>query len=115
MTRTARRALLFQNLRKSPYEGRTRWREQGRKKPVGSARIAACSVKMSEVSEHSDRDFITRKKIMIKNNESRGGHMMKFLLSELDQAGRKIFGTRSGPCAMTKCQMFSRPALPLSQ
>ena len=67
------------------------------------------------VKIHSDRDFITRKKIIIKNKENRGGHMIESLLSELGQAGRKIFGTRSGPCAMTKCQLFSRPALPLSQ
>ena len=105
----------------------------GTEKAVGPARIArlfakcelkqlCCyinpdfSVKMSDVSEHSDRDFMTRKKkIIIKNKENRGGHMIKFLLSELGQAGRKIFGTPSGPCAMTKCQMFSRPALPLSQ
>ena len=61
-----------------------------------------------------DRDFITREKI-IKNKENRGGHMIKCLLSDLGQAGRKIFGSRSGPCAMTKRQMFSRLALPLSQ
>ena len=56
-----------------------------------------------------------KKIVIIKKKENRGGHMIKFLLPELGQAGRKIFGTRSGPCAMTKCQMFSRPALPLSQ
>ena len=72
-------------------------------------------LKMSDVSEHSDRDFITRKKVIIKHTENRGGHMIKCLLTELGQAGRKIFGTRSGPCAMTKCRMFSRLALPLSQ
>ena len=49
---------------------------------------------MSDVSEHSDRDFITRKKI-IKNKENRGGHMLKCLLTELAQAGRKTFGTWS--------------------
>ena len=80
MTRTAPRALSLQNYWESPYEGRTRWREQGRKKPSGPARIAYgphtgilsiaharcelkqlsccinpdCSVKMSNVSEHSE-------------------------------------------------------------
>ena len=34
------RAFIAKLLRKSPYEGRTRWREQGRKKPSGPARIA---------------------------------------------------------------------------
>ena len=34
------RAVIAKLLRKSPYEGRTRWREQGRKKPSGPARIA---------------------------------------------------------------------------
>ena len=34
------RAFIEKLLRKSPYEGRTRWREQGRKKPSGPARIA---------------------------------------------------------------------------
>ena len=34
------RAFIAKPLRKSPYEGRTRWREQGRKKPSGPARIA---------------------------------------------------------------------------
>ena len=33
-------AFIAKLLRKSPYEGRTRWREQGRKKPSGPARIA---------------------------------------------------------------------------
>ena len=49
--------------------------------------------------------------------------MIKCLLTELGRAGRKIFGPRSwrtdqvqrGPCAMTEGQIFSRPALPLSQ
>ena len=40
MTRTAPRAFIAKLLRKSPYEGRTRWREQGQKKPSGPARIA---------------------------------------------------------------------------
>ena len=34
------RAFIAKLLRKFPYEGRTRWREQGRKKPSGPARIA---------------------------------------------------------------------------
>ena len=34
------RAFIAKLLRKSPYEGRTRWCEQGRKKPSGPARIA---------------------------------------------------------------------------
>ena len=34
------RAFIAKLLRKSPYEGRARWREQGRKKPSGPARIA---------------------------------------------------------------------------
>ena len=34
------RAFIAKLLRKSPYEGRTRWREQGRKKPSGPARIS---------------------------------------------------------------------------
>ena len=34
------RAFIAKPLRNSPYEGRTRWREQGRKKPSGPARIA---------------------------------------------------------------------------
>ena len=76
------RAFIAKLLRKSPYEGRTRWREQGRKKPSGPARIAydphtgilsiararcelkqlCCyinpdvSVKMSDVREQSEFD-----------------------------------------------------------
>ena len=34
------RAFIAKLLRKSPYEGRTRWCEQGRIKPSGPARIA---------------------------------------------------------------------------
>ena len=82
------RAFIAKLLRKSPYEGRTRWREQGRKKPSGPARIAygphtgilsiararcelkqlCCyvnpdfSVKMSDVSEYSDSEFYYPKK-----------------------------------------------------
>ena len=61
------------------------------------------SFKMSDVSGHSNRDLITRKKIIMKSKEIRSGHMIKCLLTELGQAGRKIFGTRSGLCAMNKC------------
>ena len=39
------RAFIAKLLRKSPYEGRTRWREQGRKKPSGPARIAYGSLR----------------------------------------------------------------------
>ena len=109
------RAFIARLLIKSPYEGRTRWREQGRKKPSGPARIAygphtgilsiartrcelkqlCChinpdfSVKMIDVSEHSE--FYYPKK---KNN------------------GEK---EKLGPYAVTSGQIFSRPALPLSQ
>ena len=74
------RAFIAKLLIKSPYEGRTRWRDQGRKKPSGPARItcvphtgilsiarARCelkqlccyinpdfAVKMIDISEHSD-------------------------------------------------------------
>ena len=49
--------------------------------------------------------------------------MIKCLLTELGRAGREIFGPRSwrtdlaalGPNAMTSGQIFSRPAIPLSQ
>ena len=40
MTRTAPRASIAKVLGKSPYEGRTWWRKQVRKKPSGPARIA---------------------------------------------------------------------------
>ena len=68
-------------------------------------------------------NFISWKKKKKKKKEKRGGHMIKCLLTELGRAGRKIFGPRSwrtdlaalGPYAMTSGQIFSRPALPLSQ
>ena len=41
------RAFIAKLLRKSPYEGRTRWREQGRKKPSGPARIAYGPVRIA--------------------------------------------------------------------
>ena len=61
--------------------------------------------------------LLAEKKYIIikKSKEKHSGHMIKCLLTELGQAGRKIFGTRSGPCAMTECQVFHRPALLLSQ
>ena len=104
-------AFITNVLRKSPYEGRMRWREQGRKKPCSPARIAygprtgilsiartrcelkqlCCyinpdfSVKMSDVSEHSEFDYRKKKK------EKRGGHIIKCLLTELSWAGRENF------------------------
>ena len=82
------RAFIAKLLRKSPYEGRSRWREQGRKKPCGPARIAygphtgilsiartrcelkqlCCHinpdflVKMIDVSEHSEFYYPKKKK-----------------------------------------------------
>ena len=52
-----------------------------------------------------------------------GSHMIKYLLTELDRAGREniwlsVMATDLaplGPYAMTSSQIFSRPALPLSQ
>ena len=108
------RAFIAKVLRKSPYEGRTRWREQGRKKPSGPARIAhgphtgilstararcelkqlCCyinpdfSVKMSDVSEHSEFDYPKRKERKKKEGKARCGHIIKCLLTELGRAGR---------------------------
>ena len=82
------RAFNAKLLRKSPYKGHTRWREQGRKKPCCPARIAygphreilsiahaicelkqlCCyinpdfSVKMSGLSEHSEFDYPKKKR-----------------------------------------------------
>ena len=39
------RAFIAKLLRKSRYEGRTQWREQGRKKPSGPARFADGSLR----------------------------------------------------------------------
>ena len=64
------------------------------------------SVKMSNVSEHSEFDYPKKKK---KKKEKRGGHIIKCLLTELGQAVQEIFGPRSwctdlaalGPYTMT--------------
>ena len=144
------RAFIAKLLRKSPYEGRTRWREQGLKKPSGPARIAygphtgilsivrtrcelkqlCCyinpnfSVKLSDVSEHSEFDYPKKKKKTEKKKEKRGGHTIKCLLTELGRAGREniwhsvmVHGPHCslGPYAMTSHQIFSHPAFPLSQ
>ena len=111
------RAFFAKLLRKSPFEGRTWRREQGRNKPSGPARIAygphtrilsmararcelkqlCCyisldfSVKMSDVSEHSEFNYPKKKK----KREKRGGNMIKCLLTELGRAGREISGARS--------------------
>ena len=92
------RAFIAKLLRKSPYEGRTRWREQGRKKPSGPARIAygphtgilsiaraRCerkqlsycinpdfSVKMSDISEHSEFDYPKKKKKETEKKREKG-------------------------------------------
>ena len=107
------RAFIAKLLRKSPYEGRTRWSEQDRKKPSGLARIAYCphtgilsiararcelkqlcccinpdfSVKMSDVSEHSEFHYPRKKKK--RKKEKRGGHIIKCLLIGLGRAGRE--------------------------
>ena len=125
------RAFIAKVLRKSPYEGRTPWREQDLKKPSGPARIAydphtgilsiawarcelkqlCCyinpdfSVKMSNIP-----NFVTRKK---KKKEEKGKARWSYNKMFIDwvRSGRtKIFGTRSwrtdlttlGPYAMTK-------------
>ena len=114
MTRTGpASAFIAKQLRKSPYEGRTRWREQGRKKPSGPARIAygphteilsiararceqkqlcCCinpdfSVKKSDLSEHYEFDYPKiKKKTREKKKEKRDGHKIKCLLTELGRA-----------------------------
>ena len=71
---------------------------------------------MSDVSEHSDSEFYFPKKKGKK--EKRGGHMIKCLLTELGRAGRENIWPSVmalGPYAMTSGQIFSRPALLLSQ
>ena len=117
------RAFIAKLLRKSPYEGRTRWREQGRKKPSRPARIAygphtgilsiararcelkqlCCyinpdfSVKKSDISEHYEFDHpkIKTKKARKKKKEKRCGHIIKCLLTELGLAGRENILLRS--------------------
>ena len=74
------------------------------------------SVKMSDVSEHSE--FCYPEKKNKNKREKRGGHMIKCLLTELGRAGRENIWPSVmalGPYAMTSGQIFSRPALPLSQ
>ena len=73
------------------------------------------SAKMSEVSEHSDSEFYFPKKKKEKKKEKRGGHMIKCLLTELGRAGRENIRPSVMAHAMTSGQIFSRPALPLSQ
>ena len=135
------RAFNAKLLRKSPYEGRTRWREQGGKKPSSPARIAygphtgilsivrvrcepkhlCCyinpdfSVKMSDISEHSEFYYPKKKK-----TKKPGGHIIKCLLTELSRVGREniwhsVDVIVLGPFAMTSGQIFSRPPLLLSQ
>ena len=77
MTRTTPRALSLQNLlRKAPYEGRKAVRYVN----------PNVSVKMSDVSEHSDSEFYHPTK---KKRVKRGGHLIKCSLTELDLAGRE--------------------------
>ena len=71
---------------------------------------------MSDVSEHSDSQFHFPKKK--KKKVKCGGHMIKCLLTELGRAGRENIWPSVmalGPYAMTSGQIFSRPALLLSQ
>ena len=55
--------------------------------------------------QHSEFCYPKKKK---KEKEKRGGHIIKWLLTELGRAAL-------GPYAMTSGQIFSLPALPLSQ
>ena len=73
MTRTTPRALSLQNLlRKSPYEGRKAVRYIN----------PNVSVKMSDVSEHSNSAFYhPTKKKKEKKRVKRGGHLIKCSLS----------------------------------
>ena len=59
----------------------------------------------SDVSERSQFDYPKEKK------EKRGGHKIKCLLTELGRARRENIWQS----VMTSGQIFSRPALPLSQ
>ena len=66
------------------------------------------------LSEHSEFDYPKKKK----KKERRGVHMIKCLLTELGRAGRENIWPEDmayGPSAATSGQIFSRPALPLSQ
>ena len=128
-------------MRKSLYEGRTRWHEQGRKKPSGPARIVygphmgilsiarvrcklkqlCCyinpdfSVKKSDVSEHYEFDY---PKIRKKKGKARWSYNNMYLLTELGRARRENIWPSFmalGPYAMTSGQIFNGPALPLSQ
>ena len=109
------RAFIAKLLRKSPYEGRTWWREQVRKKPSGPARIAygphtgilsilrarselkqlcCCinpdfSIKMSNIPNFVTRKKKKKKKKEKRKKEKRGGHIIKCLLTELGRAGRE--------------------------
>ena len=59
-----------------------------------------------------------KKKTEQNKKEKRGGHMIKCLLTELDRAGRENIWPSVmalGAYAMTSGQIFSRPALLLSQ
>ena len=104
-------------IEKIEYEGRTRWCEQGRKKPSGPAGIvygphAGITRKMWTKKNFPNLNISNliywKKK---KKKEKRGGLIIKWLLTEWEgRTGKylaniwKIFG-----------QLFSRPALPLSQ
>ena len=69
------------------------------------------SVKMSNIP-----NFVTKKKKnRKKKKEKRGGHIIKCLLTELGRAGRENIWPSVMAHAMTSGQIFSRPALPLSQ
>ena len=76
------------------------------------------SVKMSDESEYSDSEFYYPKKDKNKKKDKCCAHMIKCLLTELGLAGRENIWPEVialGPYAMTSGQLFSRPALPLSQ
>ena len=67
---------------------------------------------MSDESEHSEFGYPKKKK---KKKEKRGGHIIKCLLTELGRAGRESVRPEVMVHAMTSGQIFSRPALSLSQ
>ena len=73
---------------------------------------------MSDVSEHSKFEKKKKEKEKGKKEKRSGGHIIKCLLTELGRAGRENIwpSVRAlGPYAMTSGQIFSRPALSLSQ